>query len=82
MFLPEADNSPKAHTYFNQNKLYNMVFDKILFTCPGMVQFGIEKMNLDSNKIYEFPIAANTHVVEFKSIPLKLQNIVIKIIIF
>ena len=71
LFLPEADNSPKAHTYFNQNKLYNMVFDKILFTCPSMVQFGIEKMKLDSNKIYEFPIAANTHAVEFKSIPLK-----------
>lgn len=71
LFLPEADNSPKAHTYFNQNKLYNMIFDKILFTCPDMVQFGIEKMKLDSNKICEFPIAANTHATEFKSIPLK-----------
>ena len=71
LFLPETDNSPKAHTYFNQNKLYNMVFDKFLFTCPDMVQFGIEKMKLDSNKIYEFSIAANTNAEDFKSIPLQ-----------
>lgn len=71
LFLPEADNSAKAHTYFNQNKLYSMIFDKILFTCPDMTQFGIEKMKLDSNKIYEFPIAANTNAEDFKSIPLQ-----------
>ncbi len=74
LFLPEADNSAKAHTYFNQNKLYSMIFDKILFTCPDMTQFGIEKMKLDSNKICEFPISANTHVKEFKPIPLKLAK--------
>lgn len=48
-----------------------MVFDKFLFTCPDMVQFGIEKMKLDSNKIYEFSIAANTNAEDFKSIPLQ-----------
>lgn len=74
LFLPEADNSAKAHIYFNQNKLYSMIFDKILFTCPDMTQFGIEKMKLDSNKICEFPISANTHVKEFKPIPLKLAK--------
>ena len=74
LFLPEADNSAKTHIYFNQNKLYSMIFDKILFTCPDMTQFGIEKMKLDSNKICEFPISANTHVKEFKPIPLKLAK--------
>lgn len=61
LFIPTVDNSPTAHAYFNQNKLYSMIFDKILFTSENMLQFGIERMKLDKNKVGSFSFTANIY---------------------
>lgn len=69
LFIPEDDAS--AYTHANQNKLYNIVFDKILFTNPNMISFGIDKLGFDPDKVGTISIAANFCGDKFHITPLK-----------
>lgn len=71
LFIPAEDQSKESLAYFNQRKLYNIIFDKILFSNPRLIPSGVKKMKLDQEKVCGFSFSANISKDVLKPLELK-----------